>query len=653
MMKQRKNSYRLSIVLCLTIVIALVCGGCSFLKSFTQNYISIYVENGILLAESENNEQICKFRIDATITNNYGKELNDVEISLKTPSNVTVTNEGANATFNAHFDDGESIGYSWFVKVPKTSENQNLEYSVSANSSEINEFESYASIYVKGINLADNRMSFSKDTWNFKNFSSLLSIPITQEDFDALLVGLSNADIEFFKKKVGEGQGGYCYGFASSSILVKMGQLDVEDIDSSKSELHDIDSNTESKSVLAYYYLTQWFSNIMDDKIEFMERNDGDKLRIIEEKAIAVESGGSPFILSFYTQPDDKGGHAVVAYSHESGVFSKNNRTYDSRILIYDSNYPKWNEDSCLYYNTGTAEWYIPNYPDSSRITRALSDVNLMNTKNIEDNRKSSNSYITAKGNEQITIYSGDSLVADVDGTAVSKSNTVTAFRDDGDDKQVTIALPYDGSEEEYIILSRTDGNDLDLTIRYNDYYICASSTSPDSITFSPEGAASIEGNTKNFDIQITANDGHYSTEWYTIDLSGKSGVNPKVQVNDEGYLISGNELKNLEVYAENKKGATKLELNTVNGEVLISQEDENLCAKIDENNDGVFEAIIQTGRDTPVRNPLNSDSGFNWWIIAIVIGAVVLGVAAFFVIRMIIKNKERKQSQMNDDWWM
>ena len=652
MMKQRRFYHRLSVVLCLTIVMVLVCTGCNFLKSFAQNYVSIDVANGVLLSESENNEQICKFRIDATITNNYGKELKDVEITLNTPANMTVSDEGAKATFKDSFNNSEFIDYSWYVKVPKTSENQNLEYSVSANSNEIDRVESYASIYVKGINKSDNRMDFSKDTWKFKNFSSTFSIPITQEDYDALLVGLDNNSIEFFKEKVGQGQGGYCYGFASSSILVKMGQLDVGDIDSTKSVLHDIDSNTESKSVLSYYYLTQWFSNIMDDKIEFMGRNDEEKLRTIEEKAIAVESGGSPFILSFYTKPNDEGGHAVVAYSHESGVFTKNNRTYDSRILIYDSNYPKWSEDSCLYYNTGTTEWFIPNYPESSRITRALSDVNLINTKNLEDNRKSSNSYITAKGNKQITIYSGDSLVADVDGTTVSKSDNVVAFRDDGNDDYVTIVVPYNDSEKEYVISPQSNGESLDLSILYNDYYICASSTSLDSIMFSPEGIAGIDGDVNDFDIKITANEGHYSSDWYTVDVTGQSGANPKVQINDDGYLISGNDLKNIEVYAESASSANKLTLDSVNGEVLISQEEENLCAKTDNNNDGFFESVIQTGKDTPVRNPLKSESGFSWWIIAIIIGGIALGVAAFFLIRYILNNRGKKQTQVNNDWW-
>lgn len=630
----------------------IILSSCNFLKSLLPNYVTINLDNGILLSESENNEQICKYRIDVRICNNYSEKLNNLEVSLNVPNNVTITDEGSKDSFKESFEINEIKDYSWVVKVPKTENDQNIEYSVTANSSKIEQVESYATIFVRGMNQNDNRLDFSTDTWKFKNFSTSFSVPLTQDDYDALLVGLDNASIAYIKEIVGQGQQGYCYGFASSSILVKMGLLDVTDIDSTKSILHEIDNNDKSKSVIAYHFLTQHFSNIIQDKVSFIQKNDTEKISIIEQKAIQVESGESPFILSFYTKPNDEGGHAVVAYSHESGVFTKNNHTYDSRILIYDSNYPKWNEDSCLYYNTGTADWYIPNYPDSSRLTRALSDLNIMNTKNLEDNRKAASSYISVKGNEQISIYEGDSIVAKVDGTIVTESDAVVAFRDDGNDDYVTIVLPYQDSEESYEIKPTNSKDGLDLSIKYNDCYISTTSESQDSVYFSPNGSARINGDTDNFTIKITENEGHYSTDWHTIDLCGKNGTDPQIQTIDNGYLITGKDLHDLEVYAENKKTAQIINIESIDGDVLITQDEESLCAKVDNDNDGKYESIIQTGIDTPIRNPLDKNGGFNWWIIIIIVGTIILGSGIFIIVKYLINNRKTK-SASNDDWWM
>lgn len=639
-------------VVIFAVIIVITFSSCNFLKSLLPNYVTINLDNGVLLSESENNEQICKYRIDASISNNYNVKIDNLEIKLIVPNNVTITNEGAESNIKESFEINESKNYSWIVKTPKTTVDQNVEYSVTADSKETERVESFATIFVKGINKNDNRLNFTTDTWKFKNFSTPFSIPLTQADYDALLVGLDNASIAAFKEKIGQGQGGYCYGFASSSILTKMGLLDVSDIDSSKTVLHDVDDNDNSKSVIAYYYLTQFFSNIIQDKVEFIEKNDTEKINIIEQKAMQVESGDSPFILSFYTKPNSEGGHAVVAYSHESGVFIKNNHTYDSRILIYDSNYPTWNEDSCLYYNTGTTEWYIPNYPDSSQITRALSDLNTINTKNLEDNRKSASSYISCKGNEQITIYEGDSLLAKVNGTIVTENDNVVAFRDDGNDDYVTIVVPYKDSNNDLIIKPTNSDESLDLSIKYNDYFISASSTSQDSIAFSSNGSAKISGDTDDFRLSITGNEGHFSTKWCTCDVSGKKGTDPQIQLVKDGYLITGKELNNLEVYAENKDSAQKVELSSIDGDVLITQDKESLCAKADNDNDGKYESIIKTGTETPVRNPLSNGENFNWWIIIIIAIIIILGVGVFILIKYLFSIRKPKQSN-NDEWWM
>lgn len=105
---------------------------------------------------------------------------------LNAPTNVDVTKEGDKATIEGvNLSVGESVDYSWIVKIPMTFENQNIDYSVTVDSDDIKPITAYASVFVKGKNKNDNRLDFSKDTWNFINFSST-PVCLTQEDYDAM-----------------------------------------------------------------------------------------------------------------------------------------------------------------------------------------------------------------------------------------------------------------------------------------------------------------------------------------------------------------------------------------------------------------------------------------------------------------------------------
>lgn len=288
----------ISIVLLISMIISL-CSCTNLFQQIFSDYVTINLDNGKLLSESDNNEQVCTYRIDATVTNNYSNELKKAKVILNAPTNVDVTKEGDKATIEGvNLSVGESVDYSWIVKIPMTFEDQNIEYSVTVNSDDIKPIIAYASVFVKGKNANDNRMDFSKDTWAFGNFSST-PVCLTQDDYNALLAGLNNASVAFFNETISNGSGGYCYGFAASSILVKMNALDVKDIDSSKSILHDIKKNDESKSVLAYYWITQNFETILADRADFNRKSITERLAIIEEKAKSVSTGGGPIYFQF------------------------------------------------------------------------------------------------------------------------------------------------------------------------------------------------------------------------------------------------------------------------------------------------------------------------------------------------------------------
>ena len=666
-LKVSKKSIALLMVF--VMMLSLMLTGCDveqLLQDLATDFVQVDIVNsdGTLLAESENNEQIYKYQIDANITNAYMFDLSNAIITLNVPDNVEVTKDGDNESIKERkIAVEEMLSYSWIVNIPMTYDDQNIEYSVSVVSDVSANVEAFGLLWVDGKNQNDNRLDFDIDTWKFDNYGQK-PIPLLQEDYDALIVGLNNTSRDNLKDIIRDNSGGYCYGMAATSILTKMGRLNVSNIDSSAQNLHSISKTDKAKSVIGYYWITQLFGRVQDEKAEFNRKSTAEKLTLIEEKAKNVENGGNPFIFSFYTQPNGEGGHAVVGYSHESGSFKWNGTKYNSRILIYDSNSPKWDEKSCLYYNKGTDDWYIPNYPNSSAITRALSDLNIMDLKNIEANTKSVNSYVTARGNEQLNIYATDgTLLGKIDGITTDGGTDIVAFRNDGSDDSLMIAIPKKATEEGYVFESSSDNSELDLSITYENFYLSASGENQDSISFSPNGNVEINGTTNDFNIKITANEGHHSTDWHQLSVSGDSGTNPKVEMTEKGYFLSGEDLTDVTVYAENTETANELKLKTDEDTVFITQEGENLCVKSDEDKDGQYETILVTGTTIDPHDPTSGGSGFNLgsifnfgsgfkfgggsgsvdlWIIILIAGVLLVSVITTAII-VALRSKKKK----------
>lgn len=603
--------------------------------------IELFNESGTLLAESDNNEQMYVYEINAEVINEYALPLENAVITLTAPENVELEEGYETVVKEKNISVGDEKEYSWIVKIPMIMEEQNIEYSVSVSSDVTNEVTAYGLLWIDGKNQKDNRLDFSRDTWKFENYSKS-PMSITNEDYNAFMYGLSNRDREFVNEKIIKGSNGYCYGMAATSILVKMGRLSVDNIQKSAKNLHQIRKNKEAESLITCYFMTQDFRVVLDERAIFCAKPIEEKLAIIEEKAKNVETGGNPFIFSFYALPDEEGGHAVVAYAHEEGQFEWNGTVYDSRILIYDNNYPKWNEASCLYYNKGTGEWYIPNYPDSSDITRALDDLNLMDLKNIEAGRKSVNSYIIARESENLTVYAEDGgLIAEVDGVTVGNSESVVAFRNDGVDDEVTIAVPKGDVESAFVIESSGETSDLDIGVLYDNFYLNAVSEGQESVTFYPEGNISIAGESSDFQMEITADEGYYLTDWYKVSVSGDSGSNLRVELTDEGYILSGEDMKGIKIYAENNDSANELKLKTDEDKVYITQKDEKLCVMADEDEDGIYETVLKTGKKTIPENPLKGKTGTGIWLI---IGGAVLVLIIVVIVIYTLRKKRRSR---------
>jgi len=666
-LKTSKKS--IALLISFVMMLSLMLTGCSvedLLQELATDYIRISV-NHELLTESYKNEPLYTYQIDAVVSNNYITDLTDATVALNIPDGVEIIDGKAKIKEKISCGEESEYYYTWKVSIEPTVEDRNLDYSVSVSSQLITTVSTFESIFVQGRNENDNGLDFSVDTWNFQNYT-VKPIPITQEDYDALFLDLNNTERETIKDHIKNGAGGQCYGMAITTILAKSNRLDLNSLQENAPNLHSVSKNEASQSTIAYYYLTQ-FLNPANDKItQYVTMGKDQKLKELIDLSTKVESGGTPVLLCFYL--NGGGGHAVVAFGCEKCKETYDGTTFNNRILIYDNNLP--NNFEYLYYNDN-GDWeilYKDNNDDlqkpydTSSLGFITATMELIDISNIEQNRKSVYSYITSRNNENIEI-SSNGTTWKINGTNTNGAENVVAYYDIDatDNSNLNIAIKKDTAESPYTLKSQDEKKGLDVSINYDNFYISAKADGDDNVNLSPSGSVDIKGETTDFNLSITANEDHAPTTWSTITIDAKSGTNPKLEVTDKGYILSGEGLNKVNVYAENSTTANELTLSTKETTVFLSQEGENLCVKSDEDKDGQYETILVTGTTVDPHDPTSGGSGFNLgsifnfgsgfkfgggsgsvdlWIIILIAGVLLISVIATAII-VALRSKKKK----------
>ena len=646
----------IAVLIAFVMVLPLIFTGCDvreILEDLAADGILISV-NHEMLTESYKNEPIYTYRIDATVTNNYVVDLYDAEVTLDVPEGVEIIDGKPKTKEKISCGDENVYSYTWKVSVEPTVEDRNLDYSVSVSSRLITTVSSFESIFVEGKNENDNRLDFSVDTWNFRNYTAR-PIPITQEDYDALFLDLNNTERATIKEHINNGAGGQCYGMAVTTILAKSGRIDLNRLQADAADLHSVSKNKEAKSTIAYYYLTQLINPAKDKITQYIKKDNGQKLKELIDLSNNVEKGGSPVLLCFYL--NGGGGHAVVAFGCETCKETYDGITYNNRILIYDNNFPR--DFEYLYYND-SGDWEILykdrrdrlNKPyDTSSLGLITASMELIDISNIEQNRKSVYSYITSRNNSNIEISSNETTWK-VNGTDTNGAENVVAYYDIDavDTTNLNIAIVKGTGEAAYTVRSQDDMQDLDVSINYDNYYISAEADGDDEISFDPAGSVDIKGETADVRLSITANDGYAPFDWSTVFVDAKNGTNPKLEVTDEGYILSGDELSGVSIYAENETTANQLTFSMKEATVLIARDGENLCVRSDKDEDGQYETVLATGKAAKPLDPMSGGSVFgfgsvNLWMIVIIAG-VLLATATVAVIIIICRSKKNKKKK-------
>lgn len=278
---------------------------------------------------------------------------------------------------------------------------------------------------------------------------------------------------------------------------------------------------------------------------------------------------------------------------------------YDSKILIYDNNELFADKTICLYFNEGTDEWIIPDYPncsnlDGGKLIGCISDLNNIDFIDVNANQKNYNSYLKALNSTSFKLIANN--IEEYLGKGFEKNNKFVSFEMAGSDL-VTYCIPNDNRT--FTVLPLEYDKKLELSVENKNYLMNVSVDNCLSAEFGIDGEVSINNNDGDFKISITGNTGYHPLSWPTIEILGNGTTSPNVKKSEKGFVLEGDNLENVTLLARysefdtNKVKSKKLTFNTDKSSVLIGESNGNLTVSTDNDNDGVYETLIKSTDST------------------------------------------------------
>ena len=231
----------------------------------------------------------------------------------------------------------------------------------------------YEDITPQGENM---KIDYNTDGWYFGNSGKFFGGDYYLKDADRQR--LIDLDVDTHSDKEWAGS---CVGLAITVILVKNGVFNPSQLEAGTETLSEVEPTKDIVSFINYYQCLQGRGDMVityePEHLKFQRM-----LKIAKN----ISHGESPFLLTFATKSSS---HGVVGYGLESGSWEYNDKTYDGRILVWDSNFPKELHDgSCLYYDSKTFDYCIPYYDvhvadgaedNTAGIITVCNDISILN----------------------------------------------------------------------------------------------------------------------------------------------------------------------------------------------------------------------------------------------------------------------------------
>lgn len=463
--------------------------------------------------------------------------------------------------------------------------------------------------------------TWNRDNWNFNNSNNYFpsgryANQINSTYLNKLKQNLTNTEYRAVFNTVSgwlyDTWGGSCYGMASTSFLGMNNLLAYSEYKGGAENLYQLDSPVNDKnisSLVTYYQMLQ-----VKDAIQRQYRTVPYKTNKDNINRIISLLDENPLVLVGF-EKKRWGGHAILAYGYEYGDYTWNGVSYDGCIKICDPNSSKqYQEEFNIYFNTATYDWTIPVYCSGSNgpITSRAGAV--FNYIGADVNEINDGGYIgKSRGKDSALGYvaridiNTDAEAEDYSVVKVEKSNGEYVEKDDGLDdikerysyilageSEGTAGFDLFDSDSAYKVTQNGE-KEMALSINYGDCYLESTVSDGESIIFDKNGYVEMSGEAGDFNISMTFNEDH-PTKWSGVEISGSGSEEISVAKGDEGYIISGDTLKNVDIELEHRDESVQTSFSTEYGTACICEIDEDTVGvKVDTDGNGTYDTVIKT----------------------------------------------------------
>ncbi len=534
---------------------------------------------------------------------------------------------------------GQEKQISWDLKVNNVSQDtvEVIIISVGADNFEEKRLTKYINIPAIG---KDNRIKWGKENifgnWTGEDNLSFINAKdnfinkswgnyiednyhISDEYFNLLVEGMENTVVENINSNryPESGWGGSCYGMSCVVSLMKDGRLSPSYwkpggwLSSAAQNTHDLKSPIKDKStenLINFYHLSQCLPDIVELQNTFFNTNQTEDPSLILQQVVAeckkVKNGGLPVLISYWWMKNEldadgnrkSAGHTIVGYDVDEGTYTVGTDTFKYRISVCDPNKTKW---SYLYINENYSDWkydglktnaednssgsvWVENNVEQKWIARVQAEINTIDIVNPET--KVNRTRLKKFNSNFIQSTTCSFEVTDLKGNILDVDNIIL---DDGTKKTF---LP-DG---DFMIKPQKTNGFMNLSIMLKECSASVDATGTESLTITQDGELAFNGKSSDCSLKMTLNSSLSEMPWYTVQLNGENIDNYKMQACDDGVLVSGNNLTQTTVIANNRDSAVTLDVVSEQESVLLKEGNNGkMEAYEDTDSNGTYETKI------------------------------------------------------------
>ena len=500
-----------------------------------------------------------------------------------------------------------------------------------------------------GFTFITTDFEWKRDNWSFDNTKKFFSnyyvddntIEKIKEDFELNDIQVKQLKTEInFTKDIG--WDGSCFGMTLSEILVNQGLLDLSNYGGDKY----VNRNSyENKDIISFINVMQELQNIGRPKQNSRQQSfideDSAQYKLIS-KAEKILFNSDKLVMIEYTFKDTKSGigessHSVLGYRIDDRTKTYNNKKYDKRILIADPNHLSQNdlnEDVCIYYNNNDHSWYCPyrntatescywNGSDNTDTGMIKSVLSFNSLKDIVD-FMIGGSYDPNPGG---SLYD-DHYIAGI--SIYNKSgnqHTIEQVKDTGN-PELNYTGVGSGIERYYIAggsqaelyalwnptadytVNYSNPSNYNMKMDYENIIYYANVENGTSTLVKPDGSVNIEGSNTKYSITMLTDDSERVTDWYALTVSGNNTNDVTFEKQGKGYILSSDNLQNIEIKAEKGDVEAVKTFSTTYNSVFIYEIDENTIGiKVDVDGDGTYETELSDVQNTHQIGDVDFDS--------------------------------------------